>query len=262
MLNLLGTIGHKFLALLDYFGGVSSLMVYSIIETLFGDKRGNRVVKDVLKKQILFTGYDALPIIGIIALSLGAVVIIQTVTALTKIGAEDLIGKILIIVIMREFGPILTAIIVIGRSGTAIATEIGNMMVNNEIEAIEVMGLDPLKFIVFPRIVGGMISVMALTVYFSLIGILGGFLVASFVLTIPFSKFFSIIFSNMNFLDVLILLIKSTVFGAIISTISVYHGFKIELSYTEVPQAVTRAVVSSLVFTFIFNGIVTALFYL
>lgn len=254
--------GRNFLNKLDYFSGISSLFVFSIIETIRGDKKGNKLVKDIIKKQIFFTGYNALTIISVISLSLGVVIIIQSVTVLSQWGAEDMIGQILNIVILRELGPILTAIIIIGRSGTAIATEIGNMKVSHEIEAIESMGIDPIKFIVFPRIIGGMIAMTCLTIYFSAMGIFGGMLVAGIVLKIPFAKFYEIVFSNMVLADLLISFLKSVVFGAIIATISVYHGFKIRMSSTEVPQAVTKSVVKALIYTFVFNGIVTVLFYL
>lgn len=247
---------------LDYFGGISGLFIYSL-KTLFSrDRSAKKLIRDIIKKQIYFTGYNALAIISIISLSLGVVIVIQAGTALTQLGAGEMLGKILNIVILRELGPILTAIIIIGRSGTAIATEIGNMMVSHEIEAIESMGIDPLRYIVFPRIIGGMVSMTCLTIYFSLMGIIGGLLVGSLVLNIPFSKFFYTIFSYMAISDLLISFLKSIVFGAIIATISVYHGFKIQLSSTEVPRAVTRAVVNSLIYTFVFNGIVTLLFYL
>lgn len=255
-------IGKKFVQKLDYFGGISGLFFYSIWGMLTGDRRGNKIVKQIVKKQILFTGYDALPIISIISLLLGVVIIIQAVTQLMQIGAENMIGKILIITMLREFGPILTAIIIIGRSGTAIATEIGNMMVAHEVEALESMGIDTLKYIMFPRLVGAVVSTISLTIYFATVGIIGGFLIASFQLTIPFSRFFTILFSNMTITDLIVAILKSATFGAIIACISVYHGFKIRLSSTEVPQATTKAVVNALIFVFLFNGIITVLFYI
>ena len=254
--------GKDFLSKLDYFGGLSSLFVFSIIETIRSDKRGKKLVRDIIKKQIFFTGNHALIIISVISLSLGVVIIIQAIPLLAQFGAEDMIGKILNIVILRELGPILTAIIIIGRSGTAIATEIGNMMVSHEIESIESMGIDPLRFIVFPRIVGGMIATTCLTIYFGLMGIFGSLVVGSLVSDISFSRFFEIIFSSMEITDLMISFLKSVVFGAIIATTAVYYGFKVQLSSTAVPQAVTSFVVSSLIYTFIFNGIVTILFYL
>ncbi|MDD5067339.1 MAG: ABC transporter permease, partial [bacterium] len=136
------------------------------------------------------------------------------------------------------------------------------MTVSHEIEAIESMGIDPLKYIVFPRIAGGMIAMTCLTVYFSAVGILGGFLVGSLFINIQFSRFFEILWSSIQMTDVLLALLKSILFGAVISTVSIYYGFKINLSSTEVPQAVTRAVVSSLIYIFIIDGIITALFYL
>jgi len=260
--NLFTNTGRKFLKKLDYFGGLTSLFVYSFIETARSDKRGKALIKDIIKKQVFFTGYNALAIISVISLSLGVVIIIQTIPLLSQVGAEETIGRILNIVILRELGPILTAIIIIGRSGTAIATEIGNMMVSHEIEAIESMGINPLRFIVFPRIIGGMVAMICLTIYFSLMGIFGGLVVGSIISDINFGRFFNIIFSSMELTDLLIAFLKSIVFGAIIATTSVYHGFKVQLSSTAVPIAVLNAFVSSLTYTFIFNGIVTVLFYI
>lgn len=260
--GLLEKLGRNILMKVDYLGGISALFVYSLSGAFSPDRRGNRLVAGVLKKQIFFTGSNAFAIIGTIALLLGVVVIIQTVTALSQFGIETMIGQILNIVILRELGPILTAIIILGRSGTAIATEIGNMTVSHEIEAIESMGIDPLKFIVFPRVWGGIISMICLNVYFSAVGILGGFMVAQLFLSIPFGRFLEIISTSIGITDLLIALLKSVAFGAVISTTSIYHGFKINLSSTEVPQAVTKTVVSSLIFIFILNGIITALFYL
>ncbi|MBN1897169.1 MAG: ABC transporter permease [Spirochaetes bacterium] len=258
----LSKIGKSFLKKLDYFGGVCGLFVYAIWETLAGSRKGRKIIRQIIKNQILFTGYNALPIISIISLLLGIVIIVQSVTQLIQIGAENLIGQILIITMVRELGPILTAIIITGRSGTAIATEIGNMMVSHEVEALEAMGIDTLKYIMFPRLIGSIISTICLTIYFATVGIIGGFFVASFQLNIPLHRFFAFLFSAMTMTDLIVSILKSSVFGAIIATISVYHGFKIRLSSTEVPMATTRAVVNSLIYVFTFNGIITILFYI
>ncbi|MDD5067582.1 MAG: ABC transporter permease, partial [bacterium] len=114
-------LGRKMLIRIDYLGGVAALFTYSLLETLRSDKRGNKLTRDILVKQIFFTGYNAFPIISIIALLLGVVVIIQMVTALSQFGIEEMIGTIRNIVILRELGPILTAIIILGRSDPAIA---------------------------------------------------------------------------------------------------------------------------------------------
>lgn len=255
-------IGKNFLEKIDYLAGITGLFFYSFVQFFLRDKKGKALTFDILKKQIFFTGYNALLIISVISLLLGLVVVLETVVALSQLGIESMIGKILNIIMLRELGPILTAIIILGRSGTAIATEIGNMTVSHEIEAIESMGIDPLRFIVYPRILGGIIAMLCLSIYFSAVGILSGFITAGFFLKIPFSRFFGYIFSNILVTDILISLLKSISFGAIISTVSIYHGFKINVSSTEVPQAVTKSVVNSLIFIFIFNGFITALFYL
>src|SRR5690606_35674705 len=110
-------------------------------------------------------------------LASGAIVILQSSVNFSLLGGGTLLGDLMVGIIIRELAPLLTALIVIARSGTAVASEIGNMRVNREIEALEAMGIHPLSYIVFPRLMGGVVSVVCLAVYFVLIAALGGFFV-------------------------------------------------------------------------------------
>lgn len=263
-MRLLTALANKFIQKLDYIGGISALLIFSLLELFKPHKTARKLVSGITKKQILFTGYDALLIITVISLLLGTVIIVQAVTQLPRIGAEEMIGKILVIVLIRELAPIFTAIVVVGRSGTAISTEIGNMMVAHEFEALVGMGIDPLRLIVLPRLIGCVISMLVLTIYFNFIGIIGGLLTAKLLLGVAFSpaEFFRIFFQSLTFLDLTVAFIKSTLLGAIIAVVSVYHGFKVYKSPIEVPRATTAAVVNNLIFAFIINGILTVLFYI
>lgn len=257
------SIGRSVINFFSYIGGVTSLFAFSIKEIFNRQKEGRRLINQIITKQIYFTGYLALNSIGIIALSLGLITIIQIFVIAPKIGAEGMIGKILVATIIREIGPLLTAIILIGRSGTAIATEIGNMMVSDEFDALESIGIDPLRFIVYPRLIGMIISLTVLILYFDVMALLGGFLAARLIgVSIPFSTYFNTLFSAMSFTDIVVVLFKSFTMGAAIAVIAVMHGFKVGRSSTMVPVAGTRSVVNSLLAVFLVDGIITVFSYI
>jgi len=154
------------------------LMVYlSLRATLRDQAQGLRQVFRVLSAQIYFTGWQALPLITVMGLGTGSIFVLQSLANLTLLGGTQMIGNFLIIMVLREAGPLLVALVVIARSGTAVAAEIGNMRANREIEALESMGINPLSYIVFPRVFGGTISVLCLAFYFNFIALFGGFLV-------------------------------------------------------------------------------------
>ncbi len=252
------------MGLLGYIGGVMSLFAFSFQEILAGKKKaGSRLIDQIIIKQIFFTGYNALSAIGIIALALGFIIIIQMVNIASMIGTSDMIGKVLITVIVRELGPVLTAIILIGRSGTAIATEIGNMMASDEFDALESIGIDPLRYIVYPRIVGMIVSLMCLVIFFDIIGLLGGYLAAyMFGMNMPFVDYINNIFSAMSPVDLLVVLLKTFTMGGAIAVMSVMEGFKVGRAARMVPVAASRAVVSSLIAVFIMDGLITVFSYI
>jgi len=255
-------LGKWFLTRLDNF---TTLCAYSmlIIKTIFQRKTGSyRSGLNVLYKQVLFTGIDALPVIALVALAIGGISIVQSLTYLPRFGGESLVGKILVTVIIRELGPLLTGFVVIGRSGTAITTEIGNMMVSHEVEALEAMGVDPVRYLVIPRLVGVTVSLVSLNVYFNILAIIGGFLVSKLVLITSLTVFLQNILESMVVSDVTISLLKGFVFGILISLICTYSGFSVKLSSTEVPQMTTRAVVNAITAVFVADGIITSIYYI
>ena len=245
---------------LKFLGGIFALIVYSFIE-YFRDKRGRKIVNRVLTMQIFFTANLALKILGLVALTLGAVTVLQAFTFLTRIGAQELVGPILNIVIVRELGPIVTAFIVIARSGTSISAEIATMNINSEMDAIEMAGIDNLKMIMFPRIAGMIISFVILTIYFYAVGLIGGFIVGNIISGITFNMFITYVMNSIAFADIASGLLKAVIFGMFISAISIYHGFQ-AIVPTDVPRVTTNAVVSSIFALFIINIIITVIFYL
>jgi phospholipid/cholesterol/gamma-HCH transport system permease protein len=232
-------------------------------ELLAERKKGFSLVFEITLRQIYFTGVQALKVVTVIALALGTVVIVQIGTQLSFIGGGiEFIVPILVLVLFRELGPLLTAIIVVGRSGTAIATELGNLVIAHELEAIQVMGINPVYFIVTPRIVGVSIAVSCLTAIFITVGLLGGFWVSKLILPITFQAFLRELEIALSAGDLLLAFLKSLIFGLLIALTCTYYGLTVRYSSIEVPQAATRGVVSAMLFCFATNALLTVLFYL
>lgn len=216
----------------------------------------------VLVMQILFTGVEALGVIAVISLALGAVIIIQGLTLLPQFGQGQLIYSILITVITRELGPILTAFIIIARSGTAMATELGNSIISHEIEAYISFGINPISYLIVPRFLGVTISLILLNLYFNLFGLLGSFILTQFIKPMPVLEYVSNLLATMKAEDVISSLVKSFFFGTIISCVSTYFGFRVEKSQTEIPQMAIKAVGRSFMLCIVADALITLVYYL
>ncbi|MGA2954439.1 MAG: ABC transporter permease, partial [Thermodesulfobacteriota bacterium] len=222
-----------------------STLLYLVFKALIAErKKGFPLVFEITLRQIYFTGVEALKVVILISLALGTVIIVQAGTQLAFLaGGIDFIVPILVLVMFREVGPLLTAIIVLGRSGTAIATELGNMVIAQEIDAIQAMGINPVYFIVTPRIIGVTIAVFCLTTVFIAVGLLGGFWVSKLILPITFSAFLQALQNSLKANDLLLGFLKSLIFGLLIALTCTYHALTVRFSSIEVPQAATRGVV-------------------
>jgi phospholipid/cholesterol/gamma-HCH transport system permease protein len=224
--------------------------------------RRRQVGRRVLVNQILFTGIDALGITAAMALAIGAAINLIGSSLLSGFGQGQLMYTILIIVITRELGPLLTAFVVIARSGTAIATELGGMAVGHEIEAYIAVGVNPISFLAAPRFLGVVISMAVLDVYFNVFGLIGSFAVVQLIHTIGFEEYFRNLFAVLKYGDLLSGLGKSLVFGTIVSVVSLYRGFAVERSVTEVPVAGIKAVGSGFMLCILADVVMTAVQYL
>ncbi len=253
-----GTVMKPLSTVLD----MSALLVETVRSGYSERGRGGRIVFDVTMRQILFTGVEALKVVGIIALLLGGAVIFETFTQVPRVAGEALVGKILVVVVVRELAPIITAFIIIGRSGTAIATEIGYMMVNHEIQALEMMGINPLRFIVLPRIVGVAVAIFCLSFFFNVIALFGGYLFTSFLVDYPFTNYLADLGQALGFWDVMVSGIKCFLFGIIVALVCCWYGFSVKFSFTEIPQVMTKAVVLAIYLCFAVNILITALFFI
>jgi len=224
--------------------------------------RNNQAAKRILILQILFTCVEALGITCLLAVGIGAAINIIGIPFLANINQDRMIYTLLIMIITRELGPLLVAFIVIARSATAIATEIAGMVISHEIEAYISVGVDPIEHLAVPRFLGVAISVFLLNIFFSIFGLAGSFLIQQFFTQLPASVYFSYLLQSLTLPDLLISIIKGLVFGMIISTVAITHGFAVGNAPTDVPVAGLKAVGTAFGLCIMVDVILSAVYYL
>ena len=197
---------------------------------------------DVLMRQVFFTGVEAVGLSMLLALLLGALIIVEGYQLLFAIGQTEWIYKVLIFAMVRDLGPFIVSFIVLARSGTAITTELGYMVVGKEVDALTAQGISPMSYLVVPRVLGMILSMLVLMSYFLMSGIFGGFLVSNLFQSIPFVDFLDRLLTQLRALDILVMLFKVGLCALVMSLISCYHGLTVVKAMTEVPQRNIKAV--------------------
>jgi phospholipid/cholesterol/gamma-HCH transport system permease protein len=261
MVAVLNYIGRFSGGSLTTIGGVTRFSGRATLEVGRLMVSGNRSSYRVLLNQIWFTGMQALPFILFFSTLLGSIVITQAHPWLQGVGAESMVGELLNVVVIRELGPLLLALILVNRSGTAIAGELATMRMSREIEALEAMGIDPVEYLIAPRIVAMVVAGICLTVYFNAMALLGGFVVASFTLHMSFEIFWQVMGEAVTFQDSMLSIFKSGMFAIIIAMLSCYNGLLVGRSTTDVPVIVSKTTVQSIFSVFLASGILTFLVY-
>jgi len=234
---------------------------YNVLKETGRFFRKSQVGYKVLIMQILFTGYEALAINAIMAIAIGAAINVIGSSLLPQFGQSQLMYTILIIIITRELGPLLTAFVITARSGTAIATQLGTMVVNHEIEAYIAVGLNPISYLVVPRFIGVVVSMLVLTVYFNIFGLLGSFIVVQVIKPTPISEYLGALMSTLTVGDVASGLLKALIFGIVVSVVATYQGFSVNRSSTEIPVAGIKAVGLCFILIFVADVLVTLVQY-
>jgi phospholipid/cholesterol/gamma-HCH transport system permease protein len=191
-------------------------------------------------------GVDGLPIVGLISLLLGLILAFMSSLQLKQFGANIYVASLLAISIVKELGPIMTAILVAGRSGSAFAAEIGTMMVNEEVDALTTMGFSPVRFLAVPKVLATMIVVPLLTLYADFFGILGGLIVGIVGLDLTAYTYLRETQTSLTLMDLVTSLIKSGVFAVLIAGIGCQRGFEVRGGAEEVGAATTSAVVAAI----------------
>ena len=206
-------------------------------------------------------GVDALPIVALISFLLGMILAFQSAVPMKRFGAEIFVADLIGLAMLRELGPLLTAILLAGRSGAAFAAEIGTMRVNQEVDALTTMGLDPVRFLVTPRVIAALLMTPLLVLFSMLLGLVGGAItMTSF--SIPVVTFMKEVESAVSFTDFMAGFVKSFVFAILIAGIGCLRGLQTAAGASAVGESATRAVVSGIILLVVVDGIFAVAFYI
>jgi phospholipid/cholesterol/gamma-HCH transport system permease protein len=258
--TLAGQLGQRGMDVLRRGEGLLATLGAAVLAIRTPGVAARQVVRRVLLTQILYTGFQAVGLVSAIGALLGATIVIQT-DLMVPSADSALIGKVLVAVVLRELAPLITAIVVAGRSGTAIATELGNMQVNNEVLALSSLGIDPARFIVLPRLASAAVSVVVLMVYFSAAALLATGGLGLLLAGAGSESLVGGVRAALTPYDFALFFGKGLGLGTLVGWLSCHYGFGVKSSPTEVPQMASRAVVMSLFGAVTFNTLLTAVFY-
>ncbi|MBU1852466.1 MAG: ABC transporter permease [Candidatus Omnitrophica bacterium] len=256
MQNIITRLGQKSLNFFIYIGGVFNLLVGTFFQVFIPPFR-----RKELFVQMYRVGVLSLPIVFLVSLFTGMVLALQSAYQLTKMNAQIYISSLVALSMVRELGPVLTALVVAGRVGASITAELGTMKVTEQIDALGTLAVNPVKYLVVPRFLALCIMLPLLTVYADFIGIVGGYLIGVYKLLIGSTIYVKMTFDPLEFKDVFTGLFKSFVFAAIICIVSCYEGFRTEGGAEGVGKATTFSVVTSFILIIAADCLFTALFY-
>jgi phospholipid/cholesterol/gamma-HCH transport system permease protein len=215
-------------------------------------------------RPILFNirsaGFDALPIVSLLSMMLGVVVGYQGADQLVRYGASIFIADVVGLSMLREFAPLMTAIIIAGRSGSAYAAQIGTMAVTEEIDAITTMGIEPMDVLVLPKLIGLLIALPLLTVFADFLGVIGGMLMAQQKLGIGFPEFLDRFVKAVSVTSFMVGIAKAPVFALIIALVGCYQGFRTKGGADSVGQQTTKSVVQSVFLVIVVDAIFSVVF--
>jgi phospholipid/cholesterol/gamma-HCH transport system permease protein len=236
------------------------LLEYTLsnFKILFSSKwyKKNIIINQIFK-QILFTGIDAIFLITLSAVLVGFIIVAQSLVFLPQYGASEYISNIMVFVI-REIGPIILMFILIGRSGNAISVEIANMKLNNEIYYLEnTLNIDTKLFLLFPRVLGFVVSIFCLSVIFNVVTIIIGYFSAIIFVYFPFFVFVEKLLHSLTLSDIIVWILKVNIFGLIIAVVSYYQGITVAKTIRDVPRVTTRCFIQSMIICLIFDIIIT-----
>ncbi len=250
-------IGRSGARQLSVLGGLARFVVRTLRASLRLTRAGRWVTLRVLLNQIRFTALQAIGLVAFLSAILAFLVISQSIRQLGRFGALDNLGTIMVVAVIRELGPLLTALIVVSRSGTAIAAEMATNRVMGEVTALEAMGIDPYIYLVLPRMLGAIVSVATLMVLFDAVAMVSGY-VAAATSGMTLNRYTGIVLKTLSAKDVWLTLAKGVFFGSAVAVFCSYHGLAVKAGPTEIPQAVTRGVVSTIVAIFILSALFVA----
>ena len=226
--------------------GAFALITLGVTITKFW--KASALIHPMILMQINRAGVRLLPMVSFVAFALGLVVIGQTVSLLNRFGAQEWAGIIMVTVIVRELGPLVTALLVLARVGTVIVIELSTTRATGEVEALEALGIDPIHFLVMPRVLGLATAIFSLTVYMIIVALFSGYLFA-FIQDVPLrpGEYLNQLTSSLRWQDFALLALKTLSFGSVIATVTCFHGLARPVRLDEVGQVTSTAVVGSVI---------------
>jgi len=252
-LQTLGKAPVGFIINLGYFSQFVAKSVYNCFIPPFYFK--------LFGKQFLNIGFYSLPVVGLTTLFAGMVIAIQTYSGISEYGAESVVASVVLISVTRELAPVLSALMVAGRIGAAMAAEIGTMRVTEQIDALVTLSANPFRYLIAPRIWAAVIVMPLLVIFGDIIGIFGGYLVGVYKLDFNPANYIVNTVDFMKSVDIVMGVVKAGVFGFIISVMGCYHGYRSKGGAQGVGEATTNAVVTASILILIFNYLITELFF-
>ncbi|MBI3802559.1 MAG: ABC transporter permease [Nitrospirae bacterium] len=249
-------IGGWFLQLLTEMGAVALIFIKAVVWAFRPPFRFRNIIK-----QMEAVGVQSIPVVLITATFTGMVLALQSFTGFKRFNAEGLVGTVVALSMSRELGPVLTGLIVAGRAGAAMAAELGTMKVTEQIDALATMAVNPVNYLITPRLIAGMLMLPMLTVFSDLIGIIGGYLISVEMLEANPGIYIRRTIQYLQPNDIWGGILKSAVFGTLIATVSCYKGFNSEGGAEGVGRATTGAVVVSEMLILISDYFLTAFLY-
>lgn len=240
LLDLVALIGSVVLGFVEFIGELV-MFAGTGISHVFRPPYYPRMVG----KAFMEIGYFSLPVVALTALFTGMVLALQSYTGFSRFGAESAIASVVVLSVTRELGPVLAGLMVSGRAGAAMAAELGTMRVTDQIDALSTLSTDPMKYLVAPRLLAGTIALPLLVALADILGVMGGYLVATRKLNFTAGTYLTATFANLRVEDVVSGLIKAAVFGFVIALMGCFNGYRSKGGAQGVGTATTAAVVSA-----------------
>jgi phospholipid/cholesterol/gamma-HCH transport system permease protein len=252
----LASIGAVFIAFLAALGRIAAFTVQSLAAAVTPP-----FFPRLILRQIVDIGYFSLPVVGLTAIFTGMVLALQSYTGFSRFNAESAVATVVVLSVTRELGPVIAGLMVAGRVGAAMAAEIGTMRVTDQIDALTTLSTDPLRYLVLPRLVAGLVALPFLVLVADIIGVFGGFLVGTYKLNFNPVSYLTQTSQHLETIDVVSGLIKAAVFGFVVTLMGCYHGYQSRGGAAGVGQATTYAVVSASILILLLDYVLTAIFF-
>ena len=256
MLKLIQNLGGRVVYYIDYVGALAKLFFQTLYWMFVPPLKRERIFQ-----QARSIGVESLPIVSLVAFFIGVILALQTAYQMQKLSSEIYIANIVALSIVRELGPVITSLIVAGRCGAAVTAELGTMKVTEQLDALETLATNPVKYLVVPRFLAFTFMLPVLTLYANIIGIMGGYLICVYRLGIRSSMYLQLTFDSLQVKDLVTGLIKTLVFGIIIAMVGCLEGMRTQGGAEGVGKSTNVSVVTSFILIIAADCVFTAIFY-